>query len=44
MKFLALFYVILFAWGSTADSIDDLSAIEQLVSNEFGHDNFARKF
>ncbi|XP_070500483.1 uncharacterized protein [Chironomus tepperi] len=41
MKFLALFCVILFACGSTADSLNDLAAIEKLVSNEIGHENYA---
>ncbi|KAL7040618.1 hypothetical protein ACKWTF_000464 [Chironomus riparius] len=41
MKFLLTFCVILFAWGSTADSYNDLSAIEQLVSNEIGHENYS---
>ncbi|CAG9797425.1 unnamed protein product [Chironomus riparius] len=41
MKFLITFCVIIFAWGSTADSYNDLSAIEQLVSNEIGHENYS---
>lgn len=44
MKIFTAFCVILFVWGSTADSISDLSEIEKLVSNEIGHENYAREF
>lgn len=43
MKIFTAFCVILFVWGSTADSISDLSEIEKLVSNEIGHENYARE-